>query len=236
AERGRALKKISKYHKPVDDELYTENFHVSQTFANKQLIKYMVTRFSVEKRRELYLTRNDKERVRAECRGVVLVFSNNGPSDPSGSNNAGLSDGPSGSQTNVDKAIRLDSKRKIQKRAGSQWNVRNCTTSFLSREIEQTIKPNPKIPRSALKDQLQKKYEIRILTAVGVDPNNGTYPLAYVVVDSENKQSWLRFLDCLGDDLELFGNSNFTGKRGLYQHWQICSHVLNIGCNTPKIG
>ncbi|GKA35896.1 hypothetical protein Tco_0722387 [Tanacetum coccineum] len=97
AERGRALKKISKCHKPVDGELYTKNFHVSQTFANKQLIKYMVTRFSVEKRRELYLTRNDNERVRAECRGVVLVFYNNGPSDPSGSNNVGLSDGPSGS-------------------------------------------------------------------------------------------------------------------------------------------
>ncbi|GJT78437.1 transposase, MuDR [Tanacetum coccineum] len=30
------------------------------------------------------------------------------------------------------------------------------------------------------------------------------------VVEYENKQSWLWFLDCLGDDLELFRNSNFT--------------------------
>ncbi|GKA62292.1 mutator type transposase [Tanacetum coccineum] len=186
-------------------------------------------------------------------------------------------------------------------------NVRKCIASFLAREIEQTIKPNPKIPLLALKDQIQKKYEIgvskqkvfrakqiaqekvigdhttqysklrqyvlelkernpnttvkidvernyepdsptrkfrriyvcwgalksgfkagqrdllgldvcfmsrpfpmQILTVVGVDPNNGIYPLAYAVVESKTKQSWLWFLDCLGDDLELFRNSNFT--------------------------
>nr|GEZ67058.1 hypothetical protein [Tanacetum cinerariifolium] len=207
--------------------------------------------------------------------------------------------------------------------------VRKCTSSFLSREIEETIKPNPKIPLSALKEQLQKKYEIRvskqkvfrakqmaehkvhgdhitqytqlrqyvlelkernpdttvkidverdyepdsmtrqfrriyvcfgalksrfkagkrdllgmdgyfmsgpfpmqILTAIGVDPNYGIYPLAYVIVESENKQAWLWFLDCLGDDLELFRNSNFTfvtdRQKGLYQHWQRHSLLLNI--------
>nr|GFA99382.1 hypothetical protein [Tanacetum cinerariifolium]GFA99386.1 hypothetical protein [Tanacetum cinerariifolium] len=40
--------------------------------------------------------------------------------------------------------------------------AKKCTSSFLSREIEETIKPNPKIPRSALKEQLQKKYEIGV--------------------------------------------------------------------------
>ncbi|GJY24777.1 mutator type transposase [Tanacetum coccineum] len=50
----------------------------------------------------------------------------------------------------------------------------------------------------------------QILTAVGVDPNNGTYPLAYAVVETETKESWTWFLDCLGDDLQLARNSNFT--------------------------
>ena len=50
----------------------------------------------------------------------------------------------------------------------------------------------------------------QILTAVGVDPNNGTYPLAYAVVESETKDSWTWFLECLSDDLELYRNSNFT--------------------------
>ncbi|GKF33359.1 mutator type transposase, partial [Tanacetum coccineum] len=57
---------------------------------------------------------------------------------------------------------------------------------------------------------LSGPYPGQILTAVGVDPNNGIYPLAYAVVESETKESWLWFLDCLGDDLELFRNSNFT--------------------------
>ncbi|GKC25058.1 hypothetical protein Tco_1027208 [Tanacetum coccineum] len=38
--------------------------------------------------------------------------------------------------------------------------VRKCTASFLSKQVEETIKPNPKVPISALKDQLKKKYEL----------------------------------------------------------------------------
>ncbi|KAJ9550389.1 hypothetical protein OSB04_014434 [Centaurea solstitialis] len=53
-------------------------------------------------------------------------------------------------------------------------------------------------------------YPGQILTAVGVDPNHGTYPLAYAVVEAETKSSWAWFLECLGDDLGLQRNSNFT--------------------------
>nr|GEU96558.1 hypothetical protein [Tanacetum cinerariifolium] len=87
ARRKKALNKLTKCHKHVN----------------------------VEKRRQLYLTRNDKERVRAECKGVVLVFSNSGPSGAGRSNNVGLSDGPSRSQTNIDKPTGLDSKMKREK-------------------------------------------------------------------------------------------------------------------------
>nr|GEV15099.1 transposase, MuDR [Tanacetum cinerariifolium] len=97
AEIKKALRKISKSHKPVDGYLYTENFYVSQTFPNEEIIKDMVTRISVETRRELYLTKNDKERVRAECRGLVPVFSNSCPSGESVTSVEGPSDGPCGS-------------------------------------------------------------------------------------------------------------------------------------------
>ncbi|CAI9265013.1 unnamed protein product [Lactuca saligna] len=50
----------------------------------------------------------------------------------------------------------------------------------------------------------------QILSAVGVDSNNGTYPLAYVVAESENTSSWKWFLQCLAEDLDLYSNSNFT--------------------------
>nr|GEZ94396.1 hypothetical protein [Tanacetum cinerariifolium] len=57
---------------------------------------------------------------------------------------------------------------------------------------------------------LSGSYPGWILTAVGVDPNNGIYPLAYAIVESEIKDSWKRFLECVRDDLDLFRNSNFT--------------------------
>ncbi|GKE35804.1 mutator type transposase [Tanacetum coccineum] len=244
AERRKALRKLGKCHKPVDGNTYTENFYVNQTFPNKDMIKDMVTKISVRTRRELYLTRNDNERVRTKCRGIVHVFSNSGP------NEDGLGDGPSRSRSKA------------------------------SGEIEETIKPNLKIPLAALNEQLQKKYEIglrqyvlelkernpyttvkinverdyepesmirqfrriyvclgalksgfkagqrdllgldecfmsrpfpmQILIAVGVDPNYGIYPLAYAIVESENKQAWPWFLDCLRDELELVRNLNFT--------------------------
>ncbi|GJR52397.1 hypothetical protein Tco_1402918 [Tanacetum coccineum] len=91
-ERKKALRKISKRHKPVDGHLYTEDFYVSQTFPNKVIIKDIVTRISIEKMRELYLTKNDKERVRAECRGLVPVF---GPTTDIDPNVEGPTDGPS---------------------------------------------------------------------------------------------------------------------------------------------
>nr|GEW38609.1 hypothetical protein [Tanacetum cinerariifolium] len=81
AERRKALRKLGKCHKPVDGNTYTENFYISQTFPNKDLIKDMVTKISVRTRRELHLIRNDNERVRAECRGIVPCFSNSGPNE-----------------------------------------------------------------------------------------------------------------------------------------------------------
>ncbi|GJX56060.1 transposase, MuDR [Tanacetum coccineum] len=41
AERRKALRKLRKCHKPVDGNTYTENFYVSQTFPNKDMIKDM---------------------------------------------------------------------------------------------------------------------------------------------------------------------------------------------------
>lgn len=50
----------------------------------------------------------------------------------------------------------------------------------------------------------------QLLTAVSVDSNNGIYPLAYGIVETENLESWTWFLEQLADDLDLVANSNFT--------------------------
>nr|GEY29824.1 hypothetical protein [Tanacetum cinerariifolium] len=45
---------------------------------------------------------------------------------------------------------------------------------------------------------------------VGVDANNGIYHVAYGIVESENQYSLTWFLKFLGDDFDLYSNSNFT--------------------------
>ncbi|GKD45289.1 heat stress transcription factor B-4-like protein [Tanacetum coccineum] len=50
----------------------------------------------------------------------------------------------------------------------------------------------------------------QVLVAVGLDSNNGIYPLAYALVEAESKSSWCWFLQCLGDDIDLHPNLNFT--------------------------
>ncbi|PWA93526.1 transposase, mutator type [Artemisia annua] len=353
--------------------VWKENFFIGQEFESNTLIKEMLTRVSVEQRRQLYLKKNDKNRLRAHCRGKVPQFTFEDGIESRGSKGK-LAEGSKckvakGSKGRVAEGSKVKgaegskvecaegSKQKGVKGKGQvggstgnfkdggcsiedkeescpwflqcsklpnqeTWavktfhdthtclqsrKVKRCTATFLSKTVEGTIKPNPKIPLGALKDQLQKEYELGIsnqkvfrakkmameridgnhwkqyaqlkdyclelrnsnpnttvkieverphdvnsperkfkrvyiclgplkdgfkagkrellgldgcflsgvypgwiLTAVGIDPNNGIYPLAYAIVESENKDSWKWFLDCVGDDLDLFRNSHFT--------------------------
>ena len=45
-------------------------------------------------------------------------------------------------------------------------------------------------------------YKGELLAAVGRDSNNNYYPLAWVVVSVENKQTWKWFLELLMGDIE----------------------------------
>ncbi|GJT51973.1 mutator type transposase [Tanacetum coccineum] len=50
----------------------------------------------------------------------------------------------------------------------------------------------------------------QILITVGVDANNGMYPVAYAIVEAESKASWCWFLSLLGEDLGIEANFNYT--------------------------
>ncbi|XP_076888175.1 uncharacterized protein LOC143538507 [Bidens hawaiensis] len=61
----------------------------------------------------------------------------------------------------------------------------------------------------------------QMLTTVGLDSNNGIYPVCYAIVESESFSSWTWFLELMADGLEIGSNSRFTfmsdRKKGLLQ-------------------
>ncbi|XP_058217282.1 uncharacterized protein LOC131328349 [Rhododendron vialii] len=50
---------------------------------------------------------------------------------------------------------------------------------------------------------LKGEYSSQLLTVVGVDPNNAMYPMAWCVVENENKDTWTWFLTLMKMDLNI---------------------------------
>ncbi|GKC85323.1 hypothetical protein Tco_1141040 [Tanacetum coccineum] len=184
--RRKALRKVGRMNKEKlskGETTWKENFFVGEQFATKE----KVTRVSVEQRRQLWLKKNDKLRVRVVCRGQVPDFANNNMSTivPITCNPKGL--------TSKVQSKSISKKEKVTKPKESYgcpwvmqvskfpnedtWEVKTledihkclqtrivtkCTATFLPKEVEESIKPNPKIPLSVLKDQLQKKFEVGV--------------------------------------------------------------------------
>ncbi|KAL2245754.1 UNVERIFIED_CONTAM: hypothetical protein Sindi_2843600 [Sesamum indicum] len=63
-----------------------------------------------------------------------------------------------------------------------------------------------------------------LLTAVGVDPNNNLYPIAYAVVNTESRETWEWFLILLKTDLAIENQSEYVfmsdKQKGLIQAFQ----------------
>ncbi|GJT97323.1 pentatricopeptide repeat-containing protein [Tanacetum coccineum] len=74
---------------------------------------------------------------------------------------------------------------------------------------------------------LKKPNVGEILTAIGRDGNNHIFPVAWAVVNVENKDNWSWFLELLGEDLELP-----TGNGLTLMMWQLsglpCSHAIAV--------
>ncbi|GJU72051.1 mutator type transposase [Tanacetum coccineum] len=349
--RNRKLKQLRKQGKTKDGSVPNTVFFVGKEFATADDVKKDIHKLLIETRRELFLKKNDKVRVRAECRGTIPVFedtpqhgpSDGGPSQASGSSpktkwtKAKVSESKGIQCSPQSKSKYVGGKPNARKLAANQcpfvihvsklrdsetWQVKTfddthkclqsrkikyCTADFLSTDIMQQIETNPEIPIKSLQEQLQKKFQLEVsrmkafrakskavdsvrgdytlqykmlrdyvmelkecnpnttvrigveteedhtsptrifkriyvclgaskagfkacrreflgldgafmkgpfpgqlLTTVGIDPNNGIYPLAYGIVETESRESWTWFLEHLKDDLDLQDNSNFT--------------------------
>ncbi|GKD77581.1 mutator type transposase [Tanacetum coccineum] len=64
----RELRRICKQKNKGPDKYY---FYLGQQFASKEIVKRRVKKHSVKTRRQLILVKNDNERVRVRCQGII---------------------------------------------------------------------------------------------------------------------------------------------------------------------
>ncbi|GKA62155.1 mutator type transposase [Tanacetum coccineum] len=189
-DRRLGLRKLKKKHS-------SSKFYIGKEFANRDVAKDLIRTHAVESRRNLHFLRNDPIRIRVVCNGVVpcknlVTYKVPGP--------------------NVDNAVK-DTTVKID--VYGEEDPESPTRLF--RRIYVCLGALKKGFREGGRELLgldgafmRGQYPGQMLTAVGVDANNGIYPVAYGIVESENQYSWTWFLKCLGDDFDLYSNSNFT--------------------------
>ncbi|PWA35861.1 zinc finger, SWIM-type [Artemisia annua] len=77
-ERQRKLKHFRKQNKSKDSGVHKYYFYVCQQFGSADEVKQRVHLHSIETMRELYFKKNDKLRVRAQCRGTIPQFHDEG--------------------------------------------------------------------------------------------------------------------------------------------------------------
>ncbi|GJW29148.1 mutator type transposase [Tanacetum coccineum] len=142
--RKRKLKQIRK-QAHASEQIYKTYFYVEKEFPNKEDVKSYIKEHSIETKREIRMEKNDNERVRAVCRGVIPSLPSfkdlgNGPSQGSGpSQSSGPSQGSGPSQ-----ASRLTEKWTKEKIARSN-GYRSPSKGKLTKEkLINGGKPNSK--------------------------------------------------------------------------------------------
>ncbi|XP_071924743.1 uncharacterized protein [Coffea arabica] len=57
---------------------------------------------------------------------------------------------------------------------------------------------------------IKAEYRGQLLTAIGVDPNNGWWPIAWAVVEREATEQWKWFFELLKNDLQIENGYSYT--------------------------
>ncbi|GKA36663.1 hypothetical protein Tco_0723228 [Tanacetum coccineum] len=165
----RELRRIGKQKNKGPNKYY---FYLGQQFASKEIMKGRVKKHSVETRRQLIL-------VKMIMKGWEV-------------------------------RTLIEDHTCIQSRA-----IKACTSRFLAEHVIKSLATNLDIHVRAIQDQMHKQFEAQlfgliynknqiqsllpellegcpwpgqILIAVGVDVNNGIYPVAYAIVEAERKR------------------------------------------------
>ncbi|GJX96569.1 putative transcription factor interactor and regulator CCHC(Zn) family protein, partial [Tanacetum coccineum] len=137
--RRKKLKQIKRAKESEDNIMHKHFFFVGQTFASADDVKERVRLHSIKTRRQLYLAKNDKVRIRAKC------FGRN-----------------SSVYTRVVKVLVVRGLAKpLVARDECPWAVQ-ITKVKNSETWEDQVEKNPDIPIRALQEELQRKYELGV--------------------------------------------------------------------------
>ncbi|CAI9262685.1 unnamed protein product [Lactuca saligna] len=222
--RRPVLKQLSKEKSCSLGEVHKCHFKIGQKYNSKQELEEKIKMHALETKKNIAFKKNDKSRLRAICNGVV-AFNNDVVGGPT--------------QTEKSKG---KSKEKDKQGGTSQEKADSSCPWMLhaSRSTDASSWGMKKGFKACLRDflgldgaHMKGPYPGQILTTVGLDSNNGIYPLAYSIVEIENCESWKWFLKCLDDDLDLHAMSNFTFVSDV-QKLANCSHVLSIATTVPE--
>nr|GEX24428.1 hypothetical protein [Tanacetum cinerariifolium] len=195
------------------------SFYTRQKITTPKEARDKVYLHFIESRMNLKLYKNDGVRIRARCDRKVPVFTMSQGTGPTGQNRE-MEVGPSGSSGPTTRS----KKGKIQSTNHNttvKITVERNTDPSLPTRVFQRIYICLRLLklgiRACRRDRLgldgafiKGPFPGQVLVAVRLDSNNGIYPLAYALAKAESKSSWCWFLQCLGDDIDLHPNSNFT--------------------------
>lgn len=81
---------------------------------------------------------------------------------------------------------------------------------------------------------LRGPYGGQLLTAVGMDPDDGMYPIAWSIVDAENTANWLWFVSKLKDDLNIQNDASWTFISDK-QKVCTCTNTISIICSVNEL-
>ncbi|GJX69309.1 mutator type transposase [Tanacetum coccineum] len=226
--RKRKLKQIRK-QAHASPQVYNTYFYVGQDFPNRDAVK----EHSIETRRELRMEKNDKERVRVICKGVILSLPTNEPNGPAdGSTNGPAS--PSKVKWTKSKIAEASgrthelavSKSKVfRAKAEAEKKLRGDYTTQYKMLRDYVLELQQSNPNTTVKIQVKSEADHTVPTRVFrriyvcLGPLKDGFKAGMREIlgldeaflkETENTDSWTWFLTQLGDDLDLYKNSNFT--------------------------
>ncbi|CAI9303348.1 unnamed protein product [Lactuca saligna] len=194
-----------------------------KSFGSSEELKNKIKQHVVETRIEIVIIKNDKNRVRAVCKGSIPNLIEVGVGGPVEERKCPWVLYASKWSKDADWEVESNPTiptRALQEQLQRQYQCDISKTKVFQEKNEANIHVRGSLKKGFVAGKqdyvgldgsfMNGPYPRIVLTAVGLDGNNCTYPLAYAVVEAENINSWTWFLNCLGDDPDLHSNSNFT--------------------------